>query len=207
VNASQLTGHHQAAPTSPQNGGAVPQSLQALHQNRAGSTSPPSNWAGQNCLAPQQPPQQQHSPPQTSITPTGTPNPQRFLAAMLAGNGPVQLWQFLLELLTDKTCQNLISWTGNEWEFKLTDPDEVARLWGNRKNKPKMNYEKLSRGLRYYYDKNIIHKTSGKRYVYRFVCDLHSILGISPEDLYAAVDLKRDVKKEEEQSLLTITQC
>lgn len=30
-----------------------------------------------------------------------------------------------------------------------------------------MNYEKLSRGLRYYYDKNIIHKTGGKRYVYR----------------------------------------
>jgi hypothetical protein len=39
----------------------------------------------------------------------------------------------------------------------------VARRWGIRKNKPKMNYEKLSRGLRYYYDKNIIHKTAGKR--------------------------------------------
>ena len=44
---------------------------------------------------------------------------------------------------------------------------QVARRWGLRKNKPKMNYEKLSRGLRYYYDKNIIHKTSGKRYIYR----------------------------------------
>ncbi|KAJ8975330.1 hypothetical protein NQ317_003562, partial [Molorchus minor] len=82
------------------------------------------------------------------------------------GSGPIQLWQFLLELLTDKSCQSFISWTGDEWEFKLTDPDEVARRWGTRKNKPKMNYEKLSRGLRYYYDKNIIHKTSGKRYVY-----------------------------------------
>lgn len=40
-----------------------------------------------------------------------------------------------------------------------------------------MNYEKLSRGLRYYYDKNIIHKTAGKRYVYRFVCDLQTLLG------------------------------
>ena len=40
---------------------------------------------------------------------------------------------------------------------------QVARRWGLRKNKPKMNYEKLSRGLRYYYDKNIIHKTAGKR--------------------------------------------
>lgn len=62
------------------------------------------------------------------------------------GSGPIQLWQFLLELLTDKTCQAFISWTGDGWEFKLTDPDEVARRWGIRKNKPKMNYEKLSRG-------------------------------------------------------------
>ena len=53
----------------------------------------------------------------------------------------------------------------------------MARRWGVRKNKPKMNYEKLSRGLRYYYDKNIIHKTAGKRYVYRFVCDLQNLLG------------------------------
>ncbi|XP_030832779.1 ets homolog isoform X1 [Strongylocentrotus purpuratus] len=111
-------------------------------------------------------------------------------AAVLAGysgSGPIQLWQFLLELLTDKTCQHIISWTGDGWEFKLSDPDEVARRWGKRKNKPKMNYEKLSRGLRYYYDKNIIHKTAGKRYVYRFVCDLQSLLGYTPEELHEMV--------------------
>ncbi|EQB77998.1 v-ets erythroblastosis virus E26 oncogene 1 isoform 3-like protein [Camelus ferus] len=70
--------------------------------------------------------------------------------------------------------------------------DEVARRWGKRKNKPKMNYEKLSRGLRYYYDKNIIHKTAGKRYVYRFVCDLQSLLGYAPEELHAMLDVKPD---------------
>ncbi|XP_029170919.1 ETS-like protein pointed isoform X4 [Nylanderia fulva] len=113
------------------------------------------------------------------------------------GSGPIQLWQFLLELLTDKSCQGFISWTGDGWEFKLTDPDEVARRWGVRKNKPKMNYEKLSRGLRYYYDKNIIHKTAGKRYVYRFVCDLQSLLGYSPEELHAMVDLKPEKKEED----------
>lgn len=42
-----------------------------------------------------------------------------------AGSGPIQLWQFLLELLTDKSCQSFISWTGDGWEFKLSDPDEV----------------------------------------------------------------------------------
>lgn len=113
------------------------------------------------------------------------------------GSGPIQLWQFLLELLTDKSCQHFISWTGDGWEFKMTDPDEVARRWGVRKNKPKMNYEKLSRGLRYYYDKNIILKTAGKRYVYRFVCDLQGLLGYSPEEIHQMVDLKPEKKEDE----------
>ncbi|XP_055975545.1 protein C-ets-2 isoform X2 [Sorex fumeus] len=118
-------------------------------------------------------------------------------AAVLAGftgSGPIQLWQFLLELLSDKSCQSFISWTGDGWEFKLADPDEVARRWGRRKNKPKMNYEKLSRGLRYYYDKNIIHKTSGKRYVYRFVCDLQNLLGFTPEELHAILGVQPDTE-------------
>ncbi|XP_034471055.1 protein c-ets-2-A-like [Hippoglossus hippoglossus] len=113
-------------------------------------------------------------------------------AAVLAGytgSGPIQLWQFLLELLTDRSCQSCISWTGDGWEFKLTDPDEVALLWGRRKNKPKMNYEKLSRGLRYYYDKHIIRKTAGKRYVYRFVCNLQGLLGYQPGELHAMLDI------------------
>ena len=119
------------------------------------------------------------------------------LALVPAGSGPIQLWQFLLELLTDRTCQHIISWTGDGWEFKMTDPDEVARRWGIRKNKPKMNYEKLSRGLRYYYDKNIILKTAGKRYVYRFVCDLQGLLGYTPEEVHAMVDFKPENIKED----------
>ncbi|XP_075053353.1 protein C-ets-2 [Mixophyes fleayi] len=122
----------------------------------------------------------------------GNPVIPAAILAGFTGSGPIQLWQFLLELLTDKSCQSFISWTGDGWEFKLTDPDEVARRWGKRKNKPKMNYEKLSRGLRYYYDKNIIHKTSGKRYVYRFVCDLHNLLGYTAEELHAMLGVQPD---------------
>lgn len=80
----------------------------------------------------------------------------------------IQLWQFLLHELNDPTARNYINWTGIEGEFKLKNPSEVARRWGLKKNKPKMNYEKLSRGLRYYYDKNILRKVTGKRYVYCF---------------------------------------
>ncbi|XP_056278166.1 ETS domain-containing protein Elk-1 isoform X2 [Pseudoliparis swirei] len=81
----------------------------------------------------------------------------------------ITLWQFLLHLLEDQHQRHLISWTGEDGEFKLLDAEEVARLWGLRKNKNNMNYDKLSRALRYYYDKNIIKKVSGQKFVYRFV--------------------------------------
>ncbi|XP_064161073.1 ETS1-related protein isoform X1 [Anguilla rostrata] len=105
------------------------------------------------------------------------------------GSGPIQLWQFLLELLLDSACRSFICWTGDGWEFKMSDPTEVAKRWGQCKNKPKMNYEKLSRGLRYYYHKNIIHKTAGKRYVYRFVCDVQGMLGKTAGEVLASLNV------------------
>ncbi|CAL8324519.1 unnamed protein product [Merluccius merluccius] len=81
----------------------------------------------------------------------------------------ITLWQFLLHLLDDASQRHLITWTGEDGEFKLLDAEEVARLWGLRKNKHNMNYDKLSRALRYYYDKNIIKKVSGQKFVYKFV--------------------------------------
>ncbi|KAI1893526.1 hypothetical protein AGOR_G00124620 [Albula goreensis] len=89
------------------------------------------------------------------------------------GSGQIQLWQFLLELLSDSANSGCITWEGTNGEFKMTDPDEVARRWGERKSKPNMNYDKLSRALRYYYDKNIMTKVHGKRYAYKF--DFHGI--------------------------------
>ena len=74
---------------------------------------------------------------------------------MLAGRvprargGPVQLWQYLLELLRDPARNGQIAWTAggaHDWEFRLVEPDAVARAWGERKRKPRMNYEKLARG-------------------------------------------------------------
>uniref|UniRef100_A0A3B4AEV9 Uncharacterized protein n=1 Tax=Periophthalmus magnuspinnatus TaxID=409849 RepID=A0A3B4AEV9_9GOBI len=84
------------------------------------------------------------------------------------GSGQIQLWQFLLELLSDSSNSGIITWEGTNGEFKMTDPDEVAKRWGERKSKPNMNYDKLSRALRYYYDKNIMTKVHGKRYAYKF---------------------------------------
>lgn len=98
-------------------------------------------------------------------------------------NGQIQLWQFLLELLTDVECRDFIQWVGTDGEFKLNNPEGVAQLWGLRKNKPTMNYEKLSRALRYYYDGDMIAKVHGKRFVYKFVCDLKGLLGYDAKEL------------------------
>ncbi|XP_041935541.1 GA-binding protein alpha chain [Alosa alosa] len=102
-------------------------------------------------------------------------------------NGQIQLWQFLLELLTDKDARDCISWVGEEGEFKLNQPELVAQKWGQRKNKPTMNYEKLSRALRYYYDGDMISKVQGKRFVYKFVCDLRTLIGYSAAELNSLV--------------------
>ena len=110
-------------------------------------------------------------------------------------NGQVQLWQFLLDLLTDKEHREVIHWLGEEGEFKLNNPEIVAQLWGARKNKPNMNYEKLSRALRYYYDGDMICKVHGKRFVYKFVCDLKEVLG------YSASELSKRVEEAEQRSL------
>lgn len=98
-------------------------------------------------------------------------------------NGQVQLWQFLLELLTDADNRDSIQWQGEDGEFKLVQPETVAQLWGQRKNKPNMNYEKLSRALRYYYDGDMIAKVHGKRFVYKFVCDLKNLIGYDAAEL------------------------
>ncbi|XP_019948161.1 ETS domain-containing transcription factor ERF-like isoform X1 [Paralichthys olivaceus] len=84
------------------------------------------------------------------------------------GSRQIQLWHFILELLQKEEYQGVIAWQGDYGEFVIKDPDEVARLWGLRKCKPHMNYDKLSRALRYYYNKRILHKTKGKRFTYKF---------------------------------------
>ncbi|OCT66519.1 hypothetical protein XELAEV_18042769mg [Xenopus laevis] len=92
-----------------------------------------------------------------------------YKAESSPGSRQIQLWHFILELLQKEEFRHVIAWQQGEYgEFVIKDPDEVARLWGRRKCKPQMNYDKLSRALRYYYNKQILHKTKGKRFTYKF---------------------------------------
>ncbi|XP_068910089.1 ETS translocation variant 5 isoform X2 [Tenebrio molitor] len=94
--------------------------------------------------------------------------------------GSLQLWQFLVALLdAPDASAGCIAWTGRGMEFKLIEPEEVARRWGAQKNRPAMNYDKLSRSLRYYYEKGIMQKVAGERYVYKFVCDPDALFNMA----------------------------
>lgn len=66
--------------------------------------------------------------------------------------------------------QQMIRWLDRkQGVFKIEDSQAVARLWGRRKNRPAMNYDKLSRSLRQYYKKGIMRKTErSQRLVYQF---------------------------------------
>ncbi|ELT91859.1 hypothetical protein CAPTEDRAFT_46009, partial [Capitella teleta] len=105
--------------------------------------------------------------------------------------GSLQLWQFLVALLDDPCNSSFIAWTGRGLEFKLIEPEEVARRWGIQKNRPAMNYDKLSRSLRYYYEKGIMQKVAGERYVYKFVCDPDALFTMAFPDNHRPV-LKSD---------------
>ncbi|KAI6192886.1 Ets domain and Winged helix-turn-helix DNA-binding domain-containing protein [Aphelenchoides fujianensis] len=102
-------------------------------------------------------------------------DPYQILAPMSqrlasAGSGQIQLWQVPVGVARGQPerGRDHLGSKGTQGEFKLVDPDDVARRWGERKSKPNMNYDKMSRALRYYYDKNIMCKVHGKRYAYKF---------------------------------------
>lgn len=63
----------------------------------------------------------------------------------------------------------------------MLEPEAIAVWWGHHKNKPNMSYDKFSRSLRYYYDKGILKKIPGERYVYRFLID--------PEHMYRHIGI------------------
>ncbi|XP_050299949.1 ets DNA-binding protein pokkuri isoform X2 [Anthonomus grandis grandis] len=95
------------------------------------------------------------------------------------------LWDFLQQLLNDPAQRytSYIAWKNRETGvFKIVDPPALAKLWGIQKNHLSMNYDKMSRALRYYYRVNILRKVQGERHCYQFLrnpAELKNIKNIS----------------------------
>ncbi|XP_059382974.1 transcription factor ETV6-like [Carassius carassius] len=80
------------------------------------------------------------------------------------------LWDYVYQLLSDSRYEAFIRWEDPDaMVFRVLDPNGLARLWGNHKNRANMTYEKMSRALRHYYKLNIIKKETGQRLLFRFL--------------------------------------
>ncbi|XP_061488424.1 transcription factor ETV7 isoform X2 [Rhineura floridana] len=80
------------------------------------------------------------------------------------------LWDYVYQLLCDSRYESFIKWEDKEAKiFRVVDPNGLARLWGNHKNRRNMTYEKMSRALRHYYKLNIIRKEPGQKLLFRFL--------------------------------------
>lgn len=80
------------------------------------------------------------------------------------------LWEYLFILLQDNSYRSVIRWEDDaHMVFRIVQAEKLAALWGLQKNRVSMTYEKLSRGMRYYYPNNIIAREPGRRLIYRFM--------------------------------------
>ncbi|XP_049578506.1 ETS homologous factor isoform X1 [Syngnathus scovelli] len=80
------------------------------------------------------------------------------------------LWEFIRDILLHPDRNpGLIKWEDRaEGVFRFLKSEEVAQLWGKKKNNSSMTYEKLSRAMRYYYKREILERVDGRRLVYKF---------------------------------------
>ncbi|KAK7065671.1 hypothetical protein SK128_009555 [Halocaridina rubra] len=93
-------------------------------------------------------------------------------------------WEFVIRLLTDpKTNPSLIRWEDqSQGTFRLVQPTTIAKLWGQRSNKPNLTYDNFARGLRYHYTTGALQAVSEKQLVYR----------CGPKALRYIIDLKKE---------------
>ena len=87
------------------------------------------------------------------------------------------LWEFLLELLENDNVCTIGSWSRREFkEFKLKKTRGGCQEMGATKSllrqRKRMNYKKLSGGLRFYYGQGIFQKVS----VENLYCNLKDVL-------------------------------
>ncbi|XP_069193849.1 ecdysone-induced protein 74EF-like isoform X1 [Procambarus clarkii] len=81
-----------------------------------------------------------------------------------------KIWEFISSLLHDPTtCPSVVEWQDKEnGIFRFVDPQKAGKLWGAVKNNPYMNYEKMSRAMRYHYTTEALEMVKSKRLVYKF---------------------------------------
>merc|ERR1712002_260483 len=82
----------------------------------------------------------------------------------------LKISQWIVKLLRDPaTNPSVIMWENEpEGKFRVINSTAFAQLWAVEKKNPAMNYEKLSRAMRYYYRNKEIEMVKGERLTYKF---------------------------------------
>ncbi|XP_018007403.1 ets DNA-binding protein pokkuri-like [Hyalella azteca] len=155
------------------------------------------------------------SPPLSSSLSSSLPassqqqqQPQSPDEAVEPGTNGRLLWDFLQQLLNDRDGRyaRYIAWRDSSTGvFKIVDPPGLARLWGIQKNHLSMNYDKMSRALRYYYRVNILRKVQGERHCYQFLrnpTELRNIKNISSLKIPSSVSPQSPQRQHQSQQQL-----
>lgn len=91
-----------------------------------------------------------------------------LLSFLLLDTTHCHLWMFLFDILLDSNKSNVATWEDQKGMFRIRDPTRLAEMWGEKRNRTNMTYEKLSRSLRHYYEKKILRKVPKRKYTYKF---------------------------------------
>jgi len=115
----------------------------------------------------------------TSRRPSKNPVPQQ---RKKGSKQKISSWIVSL-LRNPETNPSVITWEDEpRGKFRVTDSVKYAELWGEVKRNPNMNYEKLSRAMRYYYKNKEISMVAGERLTYAFGPSMRDFHARNKED-------------------------
>ena len=90
------------------------------------------------------------------------------------------LWKFLLHLLLSPNHGHVIQWTGQGYEFCITDHSTLTRMWAeaSRSDSAPLTYHGLIGELRSYSGLGILESISEDELKYQFKLDIQAYLSI-----------------------------
>ena len=90
------------------------------------------------------------------------------------------LWKFLLHLLLSPNHGHVIQWTGQGYEFCITDHSTLARMWAeaSRSDSAPLTYHGLIGELRSYSGLGILESISEDELKYQFKLDIQAYLSM-----------------------------
>lgn len=90
----------------------------------------------------------------------------------------MHLWEFLLHLLLTPNHGHVIQWTGRGYEFCITDPTELTKLWIDSTGRDNVTFNTLLGEIRSYTGLGIMEAVEGKDFTYNYILDIQKYLNM-----------------------------